>query len=303
MKYLLRRASRSVVLIALAACLAGAQDWQTAASLPGIDLSGLSAAQKGTVLKILREQDCTCKCGMKMAECRVKDPSCSYSHGMAATIIQAVKEGKSEADALKAASASRWAQVQQPSILDSAVSIPTAGAPVTGPQDAPITLVEFSDFQCPYCAAAVPQIESLLKAYPKQVKLIFKQYPLETHPQAALAATAALAAQKQGKFWQMHDAMFAHHDSLSRAAILGYAQQIGLDTKRLEADMASTEVRETIIRDMQDGDAAGVQGTPTLFINGQRYNGPIELNTMKPLLDAQLKTGAPTTQTASANPR
>ena len=101
----------------------------------------------------------------------------------------------------------------------------------------------------------------------------------------------------------MHDAMFAHHDSLSRAAILGYAQQIGLDTKRLEADMASTEVRETVIRDMQDGDAAGVQGTPTLFINGQRYNGPIELNTLKPLLDAQLKTGSPATQTASATPR
>jgi protein-disulfide isomerase len=303
MKYLLRRASRSVVLIALAVCLAGAQDWQTAASLPGIDLSGLSAAQKGTVLKILREQDCTCKCGMKMAECRVKDPSCSYSHGMAAVIIQAVKEGKSEADALKAASASKWAQVQQPSILDAPVSIPTAGAPVTGPQDAPITLVEFSDFQCPYCAAAVPQIEALLKAYPKQVKLIFKQYPLETHPQAALAATAALAAQKQGKFWQMHDAMFAHHDSLSRSAIVALAQQIGLDAKRFESDIASTEVRETVIRDMQDGDAAGVQGTPTLFINGQRYNGPIELNTLKPLLDAQLKTGAPATQTASATPR
>jgi protein-disulfide isomerase len=288
-----------VALVALAVCLAGAQDWQSAESLPGIDLSGLSGAQKASVLKILREQDCTCNCGMKMAECRVKDPSCSYSHGMAAAIIQAVKEGKSEADAVKAASASKWAHVQQPNILDAPVSIPTAGSPVMGPQDAPVTLVEFSDFQCPYCAAAVPEIEALLKAYPKQVKLIFKQYPLESHSQAALAATAALAAQKQGKFWQMHDAMFANRDNLSRSNILALAKQIGLDTKRFEADMASTEVRETVIRDMQDGDAAGVQGTPTLFINGQRYNGPIELSTLKPLLDAQLKTSTPTAQTAS----
>jgi protein-disulfide isomerase len=301
MKYLLRQASRSTVLFALAACLVCAQDWKTAASLPGIDLTGLSPAQKGTVLKILREQDCTCNCGMKMAECRVKDPSCSYSHGMAESIIAAVKEGKSEADALKAASASRWAKVQQPSILDAPVAIPTAGAPVAGPQDAPITLVEFSDFQCPYCAAAVPQINAVLKNYPKQVKLIFKEYPLETHSQAALAAAAAVAAQKQGKFWQMHDAMFANRDNLSRQTIMTLAQQAGLDMKRFASDLNSTEVHETVIRDVQDGDAAGVQGTPTLFINGQRYNGPIELNTIKPLLDAQLQKNAPAAQTASAS--
>jgi len=302
MMYILGRILRGGSLMALAACLLCAQDWKTAASLPGIDLSGLSPAQKGTVLKILREQDCTCNCGMKMAQCRMEDPSCSYSHGMAAAIIQAVKEGKSEQQAISAASASKWAHVQQPSILDAPVAIPTAGSPVLGPADAPVTLVEFSDFQCPYCAAAVPQIAAVLKTYPKQVKLIFKQYPLETHSQAALAAAAALAAQKQGKFWQMHDAMFANRDNLSRQNLLALAQKIGLDMKRFESDLNSTEVRETIIRDVQDGDKAGVQGTPTLFINGQRYNGPIELTTLKPLLDAQLKQSAPLSQTASANP-
>jgi len=293
---------RAATLVALAAIVLCAQDWQTAAALPGVDLSGLSASQKTTVLKILREQACPCGCSMKMAQCRMEDPSCSYSHGMAATIIQAVKEGKNEQQAIAAASASRWAHVQQPSILDAAVTIPVAGAPQRGPANAPITIVEFSDFQCPYCAAAVPQIDALLKDYPTQVKLIFKQFPLESHSHAAYAAAAALAAQKQGKFWQMHDAMFANRDNLTAQNILLLAQNLGLDTKRFQSDLNSTEVRETIMRDVQDGDTAGVQGTPTIFINGQRYNGPIEVNTLKPILDAALKLAPAPTQTASLKP-
>ena len=297
--YLLGQAARAATLAALVACVLCAQNWQTAGALPGVDLSGLSASQKTTVLKILREQDCPCGCSMKMAQCRMEDPSCSYSHGMAATIVQAVKEGKNEQQAIAAASASRWAHVQQPSILDAPVSIPVAGAPQRGPANAPITIVEFSDFQCPYCAAAVPQIDALLKDYPTQVKLIFKQFPLESHSHAAYAAAAALAAQKQGKFWQMHDAMFANRDNLTAQNILALAQNLGLDTKRFQSDLNSTEVRETITRDVQDGDTAGVQGTPTIFINGQRYNGPIEENTLKPILDAALKTPPVPTQTAS----
>lgn len=300
MTHLLRRTAHLASLVALAACLLVAQSWQTAAALPGVDLSGLSASQKATVLKILREQSCPCGCSMKMAQCRMEDPSCSYSHGMAAIIIQAAKEGKNEQQAIAAASASRWAHVQQPSILDAPVTIPVAGAPERGPSNAPITLVEFSDFQCPYCAAAVPQIDALMQGYPTQVKLIFKQYPLESHSHAAYAAAAALAAQKQGKFWQMHDAMFANRDNLTPQNILALAQKLGLDTKRFQADLNSTEVRETLTRDVQDGDSAGVQGTPTLFINGQRYNGPIEVGTLKPILDAALKLApAAVAQTAS----
>ena len=95
------------------------------------------------------------------------------------------------------------------------MKLPVAGSPVTGPADAAITIVEFSDFQCPYCIQAVPEMEAMLKVFPTQVKLIFKQFPLEIHSDAYRAATAALAAQKQGKFWEMHYALFAHHDDLS----------------------------------------------------------------------------------------
>jgi protein-disulfide isomerase len=185
---------RTAGLCLLAAFVAFAQDWKTADALPGIDLNGLSAAQKATVLKILREHGCSCGCNMKLAECRVVDPNCSFSKGLASAIIDAVRQGKSETDAIAAADASHWAHVKPTQLLDDPVSIPVAGAPSIGPQTARITLVEFSDFQCPYCIAAAPEIKAILDAYPKDVKLIFKEFPLEIHSNAEFAATAALAA-------------------------------------------------------------------------------------------------------------
>jgi protein-disulfide isomerase len=285
-----RRRARALLCASLFSACLYAQDWKTAGSLPGIDLNGLSQGQKATVLKILREHDCSCGCGMKLAECRIADPGCAYSTGLAATIISSIKSGKSADEAWAAAGASKWAHTQPADrLLDDAVAIPVSGAPSLGPEKAPITVVEFSDFQCPYCAAAVPEIKSMLKAYPTQVKLIFKQYPLEMHSQADLAAAAAIAAQKQSKFWEMHDAMYSHYQDLSRKSILALAKQIGLDIDRFETDIDSTEVRETVVRDVQDGNDAGVNGTPTLFVNGQRYNGPIVLSSLKPVVDDELQ--------------
>ncbi|MDQ2842320.1 MAG: thioredoxin domain-containing protein [Acidobacteriota bacterium] len=289
MKSVFLRACGLAGLCLLVACLLGAQDWKNAESLPGVDFGGLSPAQKTTVLNILRERGCSCGCSMKLAECRVVDPSCSYSTSLAAVIVSSIKAGKSEAEAQAAADASKWAHVQQPSLLEDAIQIPVSGAPQVGPQNAPVTLVEFSDFQCPYCAAAVPQIHAIMRAYPSQVKLIYKQFPLDFHPQADLAAAAAVAAQKQGKFWVMHDALYNSQSDLSRKHILELAEKGGLDMKRFEQDIDSTEVRERVVKDVKDGEQAGVQGTPTLFVNGQRYNGQISLAMMKPIVDAELK--------------
>ncbi len=294
MMILLRRAlaGAGVYLLFSSVLLLG-QAWKTADSLPGVDFGHLSAAQKKSVLKVLRSEGCSCGCNMRLAECRVVDPSCSYSTGMAAAVVDAIAHGKTEEEAKAAAIASKWGHTQETKLLGDPVTIPVAGSPSMGPQSAPITIVEFSDFQCPYCAAAVPEINAVLKAYPNQVKLIFKQYPLEMHSHADMAAAAAIAAQKQGKFWAMHDAMFAHHDDLSRSNILDLAKANGLDMKRFEEDLDSTAVRETVVRDVQDGDHAGVEGTPTLFINGQRYNGPIVLDSLKPIFTAELEPGKP----------
>jgi protein-disulfide isomerase len=289
MAFLSRRISILASACLFACSLLLAQEWKTAATLPGVDLTGLSAKQKAEVLKILRENNCSCGCSMKMAQCRMEDPACSYSTGLAATVIEAIKAGKSPDMAVIAAQTSRFGVQHENKLLDDAVKIPVAGSPVTGPADASITIVEFSDFQCPYCIQAVPELEALLKVYPKQVKLIFKQFPLEIHSDAYRAATAALAAQKQGKFWEMHYALFGHHQDLSLDAILKITRELKLDEARLRSDMDSKEIREIVSKDLQDGNKAGVEGTPTIFINGQRYNGRIEVANLRPVIDGELK--------------
>lgn len=266
-----------------------AEDWKTATTLPGVDTTGLTAAQKATVLKILRQQSCTCGCNMKMAQCRVEDPGCSFSRGLASVIVGAIKEGKKESAALAAAEASRFAHPPEHKLLDDPVAIPTAGSPETGAPDARVTLVEFSDFQCPYCAKAVHQLDAVLKAYPSQVKLIFKQYPLESHPQASISASAALAAYQQGKFWEMHYALFANREKLSRKTILDLATGLGLDMKRFTADLDSPQTKKAVARDVEDGDKAGVEATPTVFIDGQRYNGSLAFEAVKPIIETELK--------------
>jgi protein-disulfide isomerase len=270
-----------------------AQDWKAATTLPAVDFAGLSAAKTATALRLLRDSDCTCGCGMKLAECRIKDPGCAYSKSLAATMIGALKAGKSEAAALQAVKTSKLgAAPAPPKLLGDFKAIATAGSPFTGPKDAPITLVEFSDFQCPYCWKAAAQLREVLKAFPTQVKLVFRQFPLETHSQAALAAAAAIAAHKQGKFWQLHDAMFTGRQDLSRPSITKLAASAGLDMKRFEADWPSKETLEAVMRDMQDGEKAGVEGTPTVFLNGKRYNGSLELEPMRNVILAELKTAA-----------
>lgn len=280
----------AVVAILGAVLLLGQSDWKTIAKLPDVDFSRLSPVQSRGLLRLLRNHDCTCGCGMKVAECRLKDPHCAWSKGVAAVMADTLRAGKSENDAIEAAKASRWGQgPQPPKLLEDPVTIPTAGSPFRGPADAPVTLVEFSDFQCPYCWQAVARLNAVLEAYPGKIKLIFKEFPLDSHSQAALAAAAAIAAHQQGKFWVMHDAMFAHRRDLSRASILALARNAGLAMKRFEADLDSPATKKTVARDMDDGDRAGVEGTPSVFIDGRKYNGALDLPAIRPVIDQALK--------------
>jgi protein-disulfide isomerase len=264
-------------------------DWKTVVNLPGVDFSGMSPVKTRALLRLLRNHDCACGCGMKVAECRVKDPACSWSKGLAAVMADAIRAGKDENEALEAAKASKWSQgPQPPKLLEDPVTIPTAGSPSRGPEGAALTLVEFSDFQCPYCLLAVGKLNALLEAYPGKIKLIFKQFPLDMHSQAALAADAAIAAHRQGQFWPMHDALFAHRGELSRTMILALARAAGLDMQRFTADLDSAETKKTVTRDMEDGERAGVEGTPSVFINGRKYNGALDLSAMRPVIDEEL---------------
>jgi protein-disulfide isomerase len=263
-------------------------DWQTSTDLPQVNLSGLTPFQKKTALKALRTQPCLCGCGFQIAECRVKDPNCGDSRSLAETIVQAVKEGRDPRQALAESVIVKRRQATARNLEDP-IPIPIAGAPAKGPTDARITLVEFSDFECPYCSKAAAKVEAILQAYPKDTRLVYKQYPLPDHPHARMAAEAALAALAQDKFWPMHDKLFANGRHLSAETIAGIAKDIGLDMEKFQADMQSASVKQTLRKDIADGDKVDIQGTPTIFVNGKRYNGGLELPLVKPILEAELK--------------
>jgi len=265
-------------------------DWEHAQALPGVDFLDLTAAQKQTVLKLVREQDCSCQCGMKVAECRFKDPACYYSTSLVKIAIDNMRQGKSVAEIRAALAAGP--KYKRPKLLEDAVTVPVDGSPTLGAKEAKIVLIEFSDFECPYCSKAANDVKSIMRAYPGNVRLIYKQFPLSMHSHAKLAAVASLAAADQGKFWQLHDAMFANFRKLSRENILAWAKNAGLDMDRFTSDLSSSKYDAVIAKDMQDGQAAGVYGTPAFFINGKLYNGPMDFDKVKPILDAEV-SGTP----------
>ncbi|GAC1596431.1 MAG: hypothetical protein NVS4B10_05420 [Myxococcales bacterium] len=164
---------------------------------------------------------------------------------------------------------------------------PGAG-PARGAKNAKVTIVEFSDFQCPFCNRAQPTVKQIEDTYKDQVRLVWRNEPLSFHPNALPAAKAAMAAARQGKFWQMHDLMFAHQPELSEARYEEWAKQIGLDVGRWKKDKDSQEIADAIAKDAKYGQEIGADGTPTFFINGKIIAGALPFDAFKPIIDEQI---------------
>lgn len=146
-------------------------------------------------------------------------------------------------------------------------------APMMGPAAARTELVVFSDFQCSFCKKAAREIQRLTNAYPNRLKVYFKYFPLSRHPYAQRAAQAAEAARLQGKFWEMHDLLFAHAAELNDDVVLSLAQKLSLDIDRFRSDMDSPAVIARITADRAEGDRLKIQGTPSFFINRRPFHG------------------------------
>jgi protein-disulfide isomerase len=156
----------------------------------------------------------------------------------------------------------------QVALLDFVQEINVSGSPFKGTDDAPVTIALFTDFQCPYCARIVPLLDQVLEKNKGKVKLVFKNFPLNIHQFARKAAAAALAAGKQGKFWEYHDRLFENYNRLNDQLLQELARQLGLDMEKFEKEMNDPQVMQVINQDVQDGARAGVRGTPTIFVNG-----------------------------------
>jgi protein-disulfide isomerase len=152
---------------------------------------------------------------------------------------------------------------------------------IRGPKQAPVTLVEYGDFECPYCGAAYPIVEEVRQRLGDDLRFVYRHFPLaNAHPHAEPAAEASEAAAAQGRFWEMHDTLFEHQDALEDRDLLAYAQAIGLDSVRFVADLGEGAHVPRVREDFISGVRSGVNGTPSFFINGTRYDGPRDVESM-----------------------
>ena len=169
------------------------------------------------------------------------------------------------------------------------LDIAADGFPSIGPQDAPVTIVEFSDFECPYCAQIQPTLERAQQEYGKRVRIVYRHYPLVSiHSKAQKAAEASLCANEQTMFWEMHDLMFAEQNSLLISDLKEKAGRLGMEVSAFEKCLTSGRHEETVRNDIRAGAAAGISSTPTLFVNGRPLSGAVSFETLAATINDEL---------------
>lgn len=161
---------------------------------------------------------------------------------------------------------------------------------IQGNENAPVTLVEYGDYECPYCGQAYPIVKELQKLEGQSLRFVFRNFPLsQVHPHAVHAAFAAESAAKQGKFWEMHDKLYENQQALEDHDLLMYARELGLETTQFTKDMNASKIEELVQDDFQSGIRSGVNGTPTFFINGIRHDGSYELKALRAEIEKAAK--------------
>jgi protein-disulfide isomerase len=178
-------------------------------------------------------------------------------------------------------------EVLLPAYLPAKVAVEAKG-PAKGPKEAPITIVEFSDYQCPFCVKAEKTVVELLAAYPGKIRLVYRDFPLPIHPLAPKASEAAHCADDQGKYWEMHDKLFGVDGKLEVAELKKYARELTLDGDRFDKCLDSGDKAKVVAEHHKAGEEVGVGGTPAFFVNGRLLSGAQPLDEFKKLVDAEL---------------
>ena len=243
----------------------GAPEKVDTSPLPGVDISKLDAGKKETFYKLAGSLTSPCGKAHSLRTSVTSDISCKRAP-YAARYVAALLEDGANADEVKSEYDVKYKPTKSHVFkLD--------GVPFAGTQGAPIQLVEFFDYGCPACQAFKPKLDEIIKTQAPNIVVYYKQYPLtHAHPDSMSAAQAALAAQAQGKFKEMHELLFARAPKHRKEDVVGYAKEIGLDAARFEADYTAAAAK--VKADQAEGDAAGVDSTPTVFFNGRKYEAP-----------------------------
>jgi protein-disulfide isomerase len=235
----------------------------------GVD--GLTAAQRDVLSRVLAEEFCYCGCPHTVAGCLREHKACKHAPRMAWLAARLAATGAPAAEVRKA-------RDEYYAGFDAAkrakLDLESYGPPL-GKPDAPVAVVEFSDFTCPYCRALKPELDRFVREHEGRVRLIYKPYPIASHPRAMEAALAAEWARERGVFWKMYDLLFAHRGELEDDDLAADARAAGADPEDLLRALASGRHRARVAASQAEARAAGLLGTPTLFFNGHRIQLPM----------------------------
>jgi protein-disulfide isomerase len=244
----------------------GSQDVE----LPGVYTADFTPRERHEFSRYVRELASPCSAvAVPVAQCILEKRDCPACVPAAQLLAKAVREGMAP-DQVEALYRDRFE-------ASGAKIIPLEGSPSRGPDDAPVTLVEFADFACPFCQRVAPELDAIWEKRKDAVRFVYKFMPLSVHPHAEIAARAAIAAQDQGKFWEMHHLLFANGNHLEPQDLERYAASLGLDMDRFRGDMQSPATTARIDRDGKLATTIGVKGTPTLFVNGREFDSKSDM--------------------------
>jgi hypothetical protein len=234
--------------------------------LPGVDTSGLTPRELGKWREYVSELLAPCPDQpVSIAQCVTESRACGTCLPAAKFLLERVRRGDARSQA-EAAFRARFSP-------EAVKSIDLKGSPSKGAASPVVTLVEWADFECPFCGVAAPLLKAVVERYPNEVQLVFKNYPLSAHEHSEEAARASVAAFHQGKFWQLNQAMFESQKAgLDETMLVKLARDQGLDMKKFEADRSSEATADAVARDRKQADELGLEGTPMIYVNGRHFS-------------------------------
>jgi protein-disulfide isomerase len=233
--------------------------------LPGVDTSALTPREKREFSSYVTELLSPCAdVAVPLAQCILEKRACPRCLPAAKFVQKAVRDGYSR-EQVETSYKNRFSS-------DRVKNVAIDGSPVKGPESAVVTMVEFADFECPFCAQVAPMLDKVVAERNGQVRVVYKFMPLPSHPHGEIAARAAIAAMAQGKFWEMHKKLFENQKHLELPDLEGYAKDLKLDVAKFRADMNAPSTTERLEKDRKLADALAVKGTPTVFVNGREFD-------------------------------
>ncbi len=262
-------------------------------TLEGIDTSALTPREKKEWGLYVSEFLSPCQnVPVPIQQCVQEKRACSKCLPAAKLVLRGVKDGMTR-DQIEKLYKGRFD-------ASGLKNVPIDGSPVKGPEGAAITIVEFADFECPHCGEVAPMLDKVVETHKNDVRMVFKFYPLPSHPHADVAARAAVAAMNQGKFWEMHHALFTNQRHLEQTDLDSYAKELGIEVSRFHADIQASATADRIAKDKKLGEDLQIGGTPTIFINGRLFDGRQDVNEWISLELANGDKDAPATATSGA---